>query len=109
MFNLTLGERQALIFLCTVTILGTGAQVLVKRSAVARSVLVIDEAFGKIDINSADQALLEEIPGIGTKLAGRIIAWRDRCGRFASVEELRQIQGLEKSRFEKIKDRVICR
>ena len=108
MFNLTLGERQALIFLLTATILGTGAQVLVKRNAVARSVLVIDRGFGKIDINTADQALLEEIPGIGAKLASRIIAWRERCGKFASVEELRQVPGLEKSRFEKIKHRVIC-
>jgi len=53
----------------------------------------------KIDINTADQAAWEQLPGIGPVLAGRIIKYRDRLGAFNSVEEIRKTYGLSDSVF----------
>lgn len=52
-----------------------------------------------LDLNAADQAQLEELPGIGPVTAGRILAWRDEHGRFSSVEELMEVSGIGERTF----------
>lgn len=47
-----------------------------------------------IDLNQAQRADLRTIPGIGEKLADRIIAHREANGPFTSLEELRQVSGI---------------
>lgn len=47
-----------------------------------------------IDLNSADQAALETLPGIGPALAGRIIQWREENGPFRSVDDLLAVPGI---------------
>ncbi|SDR05075.1 competence protein ComEA [Curtobacterium sp. UNCCL20] len=59
-----------------------------------------------VDLNTADQATLETLPGIGPGLAGRIIAWRDEHGRFAAVEDLLDVSGIGDGRFADLRDRV---
>lgn len=49
---------------------------------------------GPVNLNSADAAALEELPGIGPKLAERIVAWRTEHGRFSSVDELGEVSGI---------------
>ncbi|MHB8836678.1 MAG: ComEA family DNA-binding protein [Candidatus Methylomirabilia bacterium] len=46
-----------------------------------------------LDLNSADAADLETLPGVGTSLAGRIEAYRSAHGPFRSVDDLRKIPG----------------
>jgi competence protein ComEA len=59
-----------------------------------------------VDLNTADQAALETLPGIGPGLAGRIIAWRDEHGRFTAVEDLLDVSGIGDVRFAELRDRV---
>lgn len=59
-----------------------------------------------VDLNSADQAALETLPGIGPSLAGRILAWREEHGRFGSVEDLLDVSGIGDGRFADLRDRV---
>lgn len=59
-----------------------------------------------VDLNSADQATLETLPGIGPGLAGRILAWRDEHGRFTAVEDLLDVSGIGDVRFAELRDRV---
>ncbi|WP_307845022.1 ComEA family DNA-binding protein [Actinotalea solisilvae] len=47
-----------------------------------------------LDLNAADLAALDGLPGIGPVLAERILAWRDEHGRFTSVEELAEVPGI---------------
>jgi competence protein ComEA len=47
-----------------------------------------------LDLNTATQAQLEELPGVGPVLAGRILAWRTENGRFSAVEELQEVAGI---------------
>lgn len=47
-----------------------------------------------VDLNAADAAALDQLPGIGPKIAERIITWRAEHGRFSSVEELGEVSGI---------------
>ncbi len=56
-----------------------------------------------VDINVADTTALIALPGIGSKLATRIIAFRDKLGGFYSVTQVGETFGLPDSTFQKIK------
>jgi len=47
-----------------------------------------------LDLNTASAAALEELPGVGPVLAGRIVAWREDNGPFPSVEILGEVSGI---------------
>ncbi|MGQ9678714.1 MAG: ComEA family DNA-binding protein, partial [bacterium] len=66
-------------------------------------------AVGLININSAPEEVLCELPGIGPKTAQRIIEYRERVGKFKSVEELMNVRGIGPKKFEKIKDLITVR
>ena len=56
-------------------------------------------AGAKVNLNTATQAQLEELPGIGPTYAQAIIAERQRRGGFKSVNELRSVHGIGDKRF----------
>jgi competence protein ComEA len=60
----------------------------------------------KIDINTADAAAFATLPGIGPKLSGAIVAYRDENGPFGDIEDLRNVGGIGEKRFEAIKELV---
>ena len=64
-------------------------------------------AGGPIDLNTADEAALDTLPGVGPVMAQNILAWRETNGRFASVEQLQEISGIGPSRFAQISPLVI--
>ncbi|GAA3335066.1 ComEA family DNA-binding protein [Curtobacterium albidum] len=59
-----------------------------------------------VDLNRADQATLETLPGIGPALAARIISWRDEHGGFTTVEDLLDVSGIGDTRFAELRERV---
>lgn len=63
-------------------------------------------AGGVVDLNSADEAALNTLPGIGPALAGRILAWREEHGPFTSVEELDEVSGIGPAMLERLRDLV---
>ena len=60
-----------------------------------------------VDINTADQAELESLPGIGTAKAQAILDYRSIHGSFDSIEELLEVEGIGEKLLEKIQDYVI--
>ena len=60
----------------------------------------------RININHASEMELEELPGIGPTLAGRIVSYREKNGGFRSVEELKKVAGIGEKKFEELKDLV---
>ncbi|MTE23803.1 ComEA family DNA-binding protein [Microbacterium sp. ZXX196] len=61
-------------------------------------------AGGLVDLNTADAAALEELPGIGPALAARILAWREENGSFAAVDDLMAVSGIGPAVLEGIRD-----
>ncbi|WP_132124744.1 ComEA family DNA-binding protein [Actinocrispum wychmicini] len=64
---------------------------------------------GKVDLNAANVSQLDDLPGVGAVTAQRIVEWRTRHGRFATVEQLRQVDGIGDSKFTRLKDLVTAR
>lgn len=56
-----------------------------------------------VDVNIADTSALIALPGIGSKLAARIINFRDKLGGFYSINQVGETFGLPDSTFQKIK------
>lgn len=59
-----------------------------------------------IDINGADTTAWIALPGIGSKLSARIVAFREKLGGFYTVEQVGETYGLPDSTFQKIKGRL---
>ena len=56
-----------------------------------------DQAAGdasKVNLNSANQAQLESLPGVGPVTAKAILAWRSEHGKFTRIEELQEVNGI---------------
>ncbi|TCJ12931.1 helix-hairpin-helix domain-containing protein [Parasulfuritortus cantonensis] len=60
-------------------------------------------AFAAVDLNTATQAELEAVKGIGPSKAKAIIAYREKNGGFKSVEELAKVKGFGKVSAGKLK------
>lgn len=63
-----------------------------------------NEAYEKVNINTATFEELIKINGIGETLAKRIIEKREKDGRFSSIESLLDVKGIGQSNYEQIKD-----
>jgi len=61
-----------------------------------------------IDINTADTSEFISLPGIGSKLAARIVNFRQKLGGFNSVDQLGETYGVADSTFQRIKVRLQC-
>ena len=60
-----------------------------------------------ININTADETKLQELPGIGQSTALKIINYRKENGKFKSIEDIKNVSGIGDSKYESIKD-LIC-
>lgn len=57
---------------------------------------------GLININTATEAMLCTIPGIGAQRARQIIDYREKNGKFTKIEDIMKISGIKDGMFEKI-------
>lgn len=60
-----------------------------------------------ININTADTAGLDKLPGIGEATAREIIAYREKNGPFRKIEDIMKVPRIKQARFDSIKD-LIC-
>lgn len=60
----------------------------------------------KTNLNTATQAQLEELPGVGPKLAQRVLAYRQRKGRFTSTRDLLEVEGFGPKKLAALEDQV---
>ena len=60
-----------------------------------------------VDVNNSDTAAFIALPGIGSKLAARIVAFREKLGGFYKAEQIAETYGLPDSTFQKIKSRLV--
>jgi competence protein ComEA len=56
----------------------------------------------KVNLNTASIEQLTALPGVGPKLAARIVEYRQKSGTFRSTQELMNVQGIGEKNFAKI-------
>lgn len=61
---------------------------------------------GRININTASEAQLCEIPGVGATRAAAIAAYRETHGPFEKPEDIMKVSGIKEGMYEKIKDSI---
>ena len=61
----------------------------------------------RININTADEAQLTTLTGIGATRAQAIISYRQENGPFAVIEDIMNVQGIKEGTFAKIKDEIV--
>jgi competence protein ComEA len=59
-----------------------------------------------INLNTATVQQLDALPGVGPATAAAIVAWRDAKGKFSSVDQLAEIDGIGPSRLKKLRPLV---
>jgi competence protein ComEA len=59
-----------------------------------------------LDLNAASVEQLDALPGVGPVTAQRIVDWRTRNGRFATVDQLREVEGIGERRLGQLRELV---
>ena len=60
-----------------------------------------------VDLNTVDSTTLVELPQIGGYMASRIIEFREKLGGFVNMEQLRDVKGMDSTRFATIQPYII--
>lgn len=88
-----------------------------RRSDFAKSFVVSDSVFRRlekfidiplVDINSADSAALDELPGIGGYFASRIVSYRKELGAYSYPEQLMDLPHFDREKYEVLADLICC-
>jgi competence ComEA-like helix-hairpin-helix protein len=61
---------------------------------------------GLVDVNTADVAALQTLPGVGPRAAQRIADHRDEYGPFSSLDDLRAVEGFDEGRIDGLRGRA---
>ena len=60
-----------------------------------------------VDLNSAEAAQLETLPGVGPSTAAAILEHRRQIGRFSSVEQLLDVRGIGDAKLDALRDLIV--
>ncbi len=66
----------------------------------------LENAAGKININTASAEELTALSGIGPAKAAAIVAYREENGGFSEIEQIREVDGVGDGTYQKIKDEI---
>ena len=81
-----------------------GEEVLSPDDASAGALAAPDD--GRVNINTATEAELKALQGIGDKRAADIVSYRQRNGVFGTIEDIMKVPGIKQGLFEKIKELI---
>lgn len=83
----------------------------------AKSYVVADSVFERlepyidiprIDINRADSAAFETLPGIGPYFASKMVSYRESLGGYSHAEQLLEIHRFDQEKYDGLKDLITC-
>lgn len=60
----------------------------------------------RVNINTSSVKQLVRLPGIGEKIAQRIVDFRKKNGKFKRIEELMKVKGIGEKLFDKLKNQI---
>ena len=87
----------------SVSVIGTARAAQAPASA---QTTVAKPAAAMVNLNTATQSELEALPGIGPKVAARIIEYRKSMGPFKKIEEVMNVQGVGEKSFLKLRPQL---
>lgn len=61
---------------------------------------------GKVNLNTAAEADLDALPGVGPVTAAAIVSWRQSNGKFTDIEQLGEVDGIGPARLAKLRELV---
>lgn len=88
-----------------------------RKSDFAKSFVVADSVFKRlesfidiplVDINMADSAQFDELPGIGPYFAARMVEHREELGGYTCKEQLMDIYHFDREKFDALSDLISC-
>lgn len=79
----------------------SGDNIIIEENAVP-----LNNSTQTININKATEKEFETLPGIGPSLASKIIEYRNQNGKFESIEDIKNVNGIGDNKYEKIKDLI---
>jgi len=88
-----------------------------RKSDFAKSFVVSDSIYKRlepfivippVDINSADSAKLDALPGIGPYFVKKILEYREEHGGFSSTDQLMDIKYFDREKYDAIADLITC-
>jgi competence protein ComEA len=80
-----------------------------EKAPAARAAKASSPATDRVNINTADVQTLMSLTGVGKKVAERIVAYRDANGSFKTPEEIRKVEGIGPSLWEKNRARIVVK
>ena len=89
-----------------------------RKSDFAKSFVVSDSIYKRLepyiripktDLNQADSAAFDALPGIGGWFASKMVAYRRELGGYSSKEQLMEIYRFDREKFDALKDLVVIR
>lgn len=99
--------RALLMILAVVALAAAGTAAEQKPTApAAKASAAKATATAPVNLNTATQAQLETLPGIGVKAAQRILEYRQKNGNFKKIEDLMNVKGIGEKAFLKLKPLV---
>ena len=88
-----------------------------RKSDFAKSFVVADSVYGRLesyidipllDINKADSAAFDDLPGIGPYFAAKMVWYRERLGGYSYPEQLMDISNFDESKYKGLSDLICC-
>lgn len=104
MLSLTPDERKVILFLTTVALIGLGINFTIKINSPIKKFITVEANIAKLNINQVNLEDLLQSQCVTTKLAKKIIEYRDAHSQFRDLEELKKIKGIGDYRYEKLKE-----
>lgn len=110
MIKFTKDEKKVLLFLLAAIFIGTCVFYFKKINPRHPAFIIFDEGktakAEKVNINKADREKLVSLKNVGPVLAARIISYRKTNGPFARTEDIMDVKGIGRKKYESIKDRI---
>lgn len=88
-----------------------------RKSDFAKSFVVSDSLYKRlepyidiplVDINLADSAAFDALPGIGGYFSSKMVSYREELGGYSCPEQLMEIWRFDRERYDRIKDLICC-
>jgi competence protein ComEA len=98
-----MARRSYVLFACLIVLVLIGVVPTLPSSAAPAAAKPAASEARPVDLNTADSATLETVPGIGKSLSSRIVAFREKNGPFGTVDDLLKVQGVGEKSIQKLR------